>query len=70
MSVSEFINKAQQSFETYSTTERAPQMKAYMKDQFEFLGLSRPERNEIQKQLLTQFEINEAKTLEEVVRKL
>jgi 3-methyladenine DNA glycosylase AlkD len=70
MSISEFINKAQQSFEAHTTTERAPQMKAYMKDQFEFLGLSRPERNKIQKELLPQFPINEAKTLEAVVRKL
>ncbi|MBK9414640.1 MAG: DNA alkylation repair protein [Bacteroidetes bacterium] len=70
MSIQKFIEKAQSSFEAHSTTERAPQMKAYMKDQFEFLGLSRPERNEIQKELLPLFPINDAKTLETIVRKL
>ncbi len=70
MSIPEFIQKAQQSFEAHSTTERAPEMKAYMKDQFEFLGLSRPERNEVQKKLLPQFPIQDAITLETVVRKL
>ena len=70
MSVQEFVEKAQQLFESHSTTERAPQMKAYMKDRFEFLGLSRPERNEIQKKLLPLFPITDSKTLETVVRKL
>ena len=70
MTIQYFIAKAQQSFESHSTTERAPQMKVYMKDQFEFLGLNRPERNEIQKHLLLQFPINDAKTLENIVRKL
>lgn len=70
MSAQDFIEKAQHLFESHSTTERAPQMKAYMKDQFEFLGLSRPERNEIQKKLLPLFPVDDAKTLEAVVRKL
>ena len=70
MSIKEFIVKVQLAFESNSTTERAPQMKAYMKGQFEFLGLSRPERNEIQKELLPFFQINDAKILESVVRKL
>ena len=70
MTSKEFIEKAQELFEKHSTTERAPAMKAYMKDRFEFLGLSCPERDAIQKQLLPLFPIKDAKTLEDVVRSL
>ena len=70
MTAKEFVKTAQTLFEKHSTTEKAPQMKAYMKDQFEFLGLTRPERDNIQQVLFPLFPIKDAKTLESIVREL
>ncbi len=70
MKIKEFVELARFEFEKHSTTEKAPQMKAYMKDQFEFLGLSRPERDIIQKEIIPLLPVKDAKTLEAVVRQL
>lgn len=70
MTIQEFVDEAQIVFEKNSTTEKAPQMKAYMKDQFEYLGLSRPERNVLQKELFPKFVVKDSKTLELLVKKL
>lgn len=70
MKIKEFVELAQFEFEKHSTTEKAPQMKAYMKDQFEFLGLTRPERDRIQKELFPLIRVKDAKELEVLVREL
>lgn len=70
MTTNDFIHHAQFLFEQHSTTEKAPQMKAYMKNKFEFLGLSRPERDLIQKDLFSKFVIKDETILESAVRQL
>ncbi len=43
-----------QIFESYQNDEKAISMKAYMKDQFEFLGIQSPLRKQITKELLVE----------------
>jgi 3-methyladenine DNA glycosylase AlkD len=43
-------------YSLHADSERAVAMKAYMRDQFEFYGIPRPLRNEINKQFFVQFD--------------
>jgi 3-methyladenine DNA glycosylase AlkD len=55
MNVEHYLNPLKESFEALADTGNARQMKAYMKDQFEFYGLKAPVRREIQKEFLAQY---------------
>jgi 3-methyladenine DNA glycosylase AlkD len=65
-----FHKTLKQLFEENRDAERAEAMKAYMKGRFDFLGLSRPARDLIQKELFAEFKVTDATMLEEVVREL
>jgi len=52
MQIEEFIKILEEEFEKNASPEKALGQKAYMKDNFDFYGLTTPERREIQKPLL------------------
>lgn len=56
------------SFEAHADAERAQRMRAYMKDQFDFLGLPSPLRKELSKKFYTEAGYPEPAELDEVVR--
>ena len=57
-------------FRQKANTGKALGMKAYMLNQFEFFGISAPERQAIQKQFLKEHTISSKKKLEAVIKKL
>lgn len=65
-----FLKELESLFNHSANADSALTMKAYMKNRFEFLGLKRPERDLIQKELFKEFKINNAHELEHVVRAL
>ena len=65
-----FLKQLQALFENSADAKIALAMKAYMKNRFEFLGLKRPARDLIQKELFNEYKIKDAQELEETVRAL
>ena len=65
-----FLKALQSLFQNSANAEIAIGMKAYMKNRFEFLGLKRPERDLIQKELFLEYKVTDTLELENVVRAL
>ncbi|XP_078591828.1 uncharacterized protein LOC144870926 [Branchiostoma floridae x Branchiostoma japonicum] len=56
------VNKLRKAYSKAADSAKAIQMKRYMRDQFEFYGLSAPERRAIDKQVLTDFKSLDVKS--------
>lgn len=57
-------------FEMNRSAEHAQPMKKYMKNQFDFLGIKRPLRNELQKQFIKQYGLPKLEEVNEVITTL
>lgn len=55
MKLHPFVTDCQRIFEAHLDDEKAIGMKAYMKDQFEYLGIKKPDRAELEKPLRKKF---------------
>ena len=65
-----YIHKTQLAFRNKSNPDRAQQMKAYMRNQFEYLGLMSEVRNLTQREIIRELGIPELDQLEKIVREL
>jgi len=65
-----YLSTLQAEFERHANLKRAREQKAYMKDNFEFYGITAPERQEIQRPFLLKQHLLPKKDLEKVVKKL
>jgi 3-methyladenine DNA glycosylase AlkD len=63
----EWVRQLQSLFEANSNIENAIPMQRYMKDHFPFLGIKKPERNQLEKQFFAESEILKERFLPEFV---
>jgi len=63
MKPKEFIRSLEKEFNKHSNSSIAKSQKAYMRNQFEFYGLIAKKRREVQKLLLTSFQLNDLKKI-------
>ena len=63
-----YVSAIRELYRQHANPENAVQMKRYMKNQFEFFGLKKPERVELSKQVIQNQAIPEGETLKEVCR--
>lgn len=68
--MSNYLSTLQAEFERHANPQRAAEQKAYMKDNFEFYGITAPKRQEIQKPFLLKQHLPPKKELEKLVKKL
>ncbi len=68
--MSEYLSKLQAAFKRNADAKVAKGQKAYMKDQFEFYGITAPERKRIQQPFLNKNNLPEKNELERLVKKL
>ncbi|NME71795.1 DNA alkylation repair protein [Flammeovirga aprica] len=66
----EYITTLEELFKENSDTERALQQKAYMRNQFEYYGLTSPKRKELQKPFLLKSYLPDKKEAFEIIRLL
>ena len=64
----DYINALEQEFERLKNPIKAKQMKAYMKNKFEFYGINSPERNNAQRPFLVKQALPAKQNLEEIVK--
>ncbi|XP_019642393.1 PREDICTED: uncharacterized protein LOC109483750 [Branchiostoma belcheri] len=64
------VNRLRQAYSKAADGAKAMQMKRYMRDQFEFYGLSAPERRAIDKQVLDDLTSLEVESLRQLLRLL
>lgn len=65
-----YLSTLQEEFERHANVERAARQKAYMKNNFDFYGITAPERKEIQKPFLLKQHIPSKKDMGKIVKKL
>jgi len=70
MSMTNYLSTLQAEFERHTNSQNAAAQKAYMKDHFEFYGITAPQRKEIQKPFLLKEHLPPKKDLEKLVKKL
>ncbi len=63
-----YVSTVRELYQQHANPENAVQMKRYMKNQFEFFGLKKPERAELSKQVIQNQDIPEGTDLKEVCR--
>lgn len=59
--------ETQKQFESHKNAEQASQMKAYMKDNFDYLGIKSPERKQLQSDIIKFCGLPSTDTIEQVV---
>jgi len=64
-----YIDLAEKTFRKYANAENAAGAKAYMRDQFDYFGLSTPVRRDVQKTFHAQNELPPFEALESLVKK-
>ena len=65
-----YLSTLEAEFKRHANPKRATGQKAYMKDNFEFYGITAPERQEIQKPFLLKQHLPPKKDLEKLAKKL
>lgn len=70
MNSKEYLNQLVVLFRKHKNSANAEPMKKYMRNQFDFLGLKTPERNQLLKDFMKEYGKPEMEQLEEIVRGL
>lgn len=68
--VNQYLKETQTTFKNHCNPVRALKMKAYMRNQFEYIGMMSELRNNTQRELIQKLGVPENEQLEEIVREL